>query len=148
MESILSASKSALVSSLDYSLEGNKPPGASYILASHELAAFQRGTQIADPSVGTRQVLFEIQGTSSAPFIRADSISFRCDIRNKSSTHPLEPLGFNWGCMISQARIYLGGQLIEDVRVNATEWMLHKLQSHEKKIEGMVEAKRMEVLEH
>ena len=56
MESILSASKSALVSSLDYSLEGNKPPAASYILASHELAAFQRGTQINNPYFGDQML--------------------------------------------------------------------------------------------
>ena len=132
METILAASKSSLIDSLDFA--GN-PPIADYIQSRNQVQIFAQGGNQYSPS-GVKQMRFSV--VTQGPFIDMSSLALQATVTNKG-TAALTILGPNLGTMIQECRVYLGSVECERVSFyNRTEAMLQRFVSVEKRIQNVV----------
>ncbi len=127
---MLAASKSTLISALDFS---QNAPVASYITDRSSIQLYPSGGNDYTPS-GVRSIRFSL--TTTGPFIDLSSIALMATCHNTSGTHPLRFLGPNLGVIFQEIRCYIGGTQVEHVQyANRTESMLSRFQNVQKRIQ-------------
>ena len=130
MESVLSASKASLISSLDFA----GPSGvADYITSRQSIQVFPQGSNIYSPN-GVRQLRFSL-GTQGA-FVDMSSLALQCSVNNESTTKGLTFLGPSLGTCIAECRIFMGNVETERCTfLNRTESLLSRFIPFEKRVE-------------
>ena len=93
MEQVLAASKSSLISSLDFAGPG---PVADYVQSRNQIQIFPQGGNTYSPS-GVKQLRFSI--TTNGPFVDMSTLALQAKLTNKSTSHSLTILGPNLGAL-------------------------------------------------
>ena len=133
LEQVLSASKSALISSLDFS---GPPPIASYIQKRSQVQIFPAGSASYSPSVGTKLMRFNVS-TQSA-FLDMQSLALKATVT--AGAGGFTPTGPNLGTLIQEMRVYLGSVEVERISAyNRVEGMLHRFVSTDKRVQFSAE---------
>ena len=128
MEQVLAASKSSLISSLDF---GSPGPVADYVTSRQSIQVFPQGSNVYSPQ-GVKQLRFSL-GTQGA-FVDMSSLALQATFTNNSSTQSCTILGPSLGTLIQEARIYMGNIEVERVNFyNRTESMLSRFLPFDKR---------------
>jgi hypothetical protein len=128
MEQVLAASKSSLISSLDF---GSPGPVADYVTSRQSIQVFPQGSNIYSPQ-GVKQLRFSL-GTQGA-FVDMSSLAIQATFTNGSSTQSCTILGPSIGTLIQEARVYMGNIEVERVNFyNRTESMLSRFLPFDKR---------------
>ena len=107
MDLILSGgAEEALLSSLDFSL----PPTTSYVQSRRLVSFYPSGASNFSPT-GVRVARFNLNGNS---WLDPASMRIYAKLTNTSATTTLQ-LADGPHCLIQRMRVYMGGQLVEDV---------------------------------
>ena len=139
MEQLLAAQKSSLLDSLSFA--GPNAPVADYITSRSQITVYPQGSNIYNPSLGTKQIRFNISTTG--PFVDLSTLAIQCNFKNNDTVNPMVVLGGNMGTLCSELRVYLGGTEVERIsHYNRTEALIQRFVSTEKRIqlfdEGLV----------
>ena len=128
MEQVLAASKSALIDSLDFS---GPPPVADYVNARQQSTFFPQGGNQYSPT-GVRQIRFALNTVNG--FLDMSTIAFQAVISEKAG-QPVQFLGGNWGCCVTEMRIYCAGVEVERIQYqNRLETQLERFMPSDKRI--------------
>ena len=93
MEQFIAAQKSSLLDSLSFA--GPNAPVADYITSRNQVTIYPQGSNIYNPSLGTKQIRFNISTTG--PFVDLSTLAIQCNFKNNDIAHPMVVQGAKSG---------------------------------------------------